>query len=143
MLSDKENEVRLLKEQVGTLSSVQNISNPELEARLEQFIQEKDEMNQRVLEIENEKLELLEEKENELTSLQTQVVNLSNVLKQKERQWLAEKDAFSQKNALLVKRIESLEGERDSLNESRLQTESEVLRLRDQLRIFDTSKRDR
>jgi chromosome segregation ATPase len=139
LLSDKENEVRFLKEQVETLNSVQNINNPQLEAKLEQFIHEKDLMNQKLTEIENEKLELLELKENEMTSLQTQVVDLSNILKQKERKWLTDKDTFSEKNNLLEKRAQILEQERDSLNKSKVKSESEISRLREEVTTLTAS----
>ncbi len=139
LLSDKENEVRLLKEQVETLNSVQNITNPQLEAKLEQFMREKDLMNQKVTEIENEKIELLELKENEMSSLQTQVVDLSNILKQKERQWSVEKDAFSEKNNLLEKRAQILEQERDSLNESKVKSDKEISRLREEVTTLTAS----
>ncbi|XP_028396322.1 thyroid receptor-interacting protein 11-like isoform X2 [Dendronephthya gigantea] len=139
LLSDKENEVRCLKEQVETLSSVQNISNPQLEAKLEQFMHEKDVMNQRMVEVENEKIELLELKENEMTSLQTQVVDLSNILKQKERKWLAERDAFSEKNKLLEKRYQILEQERDSLVEMKVKSENEISILRDEVTTLTSS----
>ena len=133
LLSDKEKEVRSLKEQVETLNSVQNITNPQLEAKLEQFLREKDLMNQKLMDIENEKIELLELKENEMTSLQTQVVDLSNILKQKERQWSAEKDAFSEKNNLLEKHAQILEQERESLNASKGESEDEISRLREEV----------
>ena len=133
LLSDKESEVRLLKEQVETLNSVHNISNPQLEAKLEEFIHEKEVMNQKITDIENEKLELLELKENEMTSLQSQVVDLSNILKQKERQWLAEKDTFSEQNSLLEKRALILEQERDSMNENKVKSEIEISRLREEV----------
>jgi chromosome segregation ATPase len=133
LLSDKEKEVRSLKEQVETLNSVQNITNPQFEAKLEQFLREKDLMNQKLMDIENEKIELLELKENEMTSLQTQVVDLSNILKQKERQWSAEKDAFSEKNNLLEKHAQILEQERESLNASKGESENEISRLREEV----------
>ena len=143
LLSDKETEVRSLKEQVETLNSVQNISNPQLEAKLEQFIHEKDLMNQKLLEVENEKLELLELKENEMTSLQTQVVDLSNILKQKERQLLTEKTALSEKFSLLEKRAQIVAQERDSLNENKLKSDSEISRLREEVATLTTSADDK
>ena len=143
LLSDKETEVRLLKEQVETLNSVQNISNPQLEAKLEQFIQEKDLMNQKLMEVENEKLELLELKENEMTSLQTQVVDLSNILRQKERQLLTEKAAFSEKFSLLGKRTQIVEQERDSLNENKVKSDKEISRLREEVATLTVSADDK
>ena len=139
LISDKENEVRLLKEQVETLNSVQNITNPQLEAKLEQFLHEKDLMNQKLTDIENEKIELLELKENEMISLQTQVVDLSNILKQKERQWSVERDTFSEKNILLEKRAQILECERDSLNVRKVESENEMSRLRQEVVTLTTS----
>ena len=143
LLSDKETEVRSLKEQVETLNSVQNISNPQLEAKLEQFIHEKDLMNQKLMEVENEKLELLELKENEMMSLQTQVVDLSNILKQKERQLLTEKTAFSEKFSLLEKRAQIVAQERDSLNENKLKSDSEISRLREEVATLTASADDK
>ena len=139
LLCDRENEVRCLKEQLETLSSVQNISNPQLEAKLEEFMHEKDMMNQRMTEMENEKIELLELKENEMTSLQTQVVDLSNILKQKERKWLAERDALLEKIKLLEKRSQILEQERDSLMEMKKKSEKEISILRGEISTLTSS----
>ena len=133
LISEKDNEVRLLKEQVQTLSSVQNISTPELERKVESFIKEKDEMSQKLLELQNAKLALLDEKENELASLQTQVLNLSSVLKQKERQWLIDKENLNQENVLLDNRIKTLQDERDSLLELKAHLESEAITLREEI----------
>ena len=139
LLSDKDNELRLLKEQMETLSSVQNISSPELESKLESFMQEKDEMSQRLLEMENEKMELLEERENELASLQTQILSLSSVLKQKEKEWLLERDKLNKENILLEKRTKSLQDERDSLLELKTEIENEVAKLREEMSTLRNS----
>lgn len=139
LLSDKENEIQLLKKQVETLTSVQNISNPQLEAKLGQFMHEKDLMNQKLTEIENEKFEMLELKETEITSLQGQIVDLSNILKQKERQWSSERDTFVEKNSVLEKRAQILEQERESSNASKLRSQDEILRLRDELKSLTLS----
>ncbi|XP_046847916.1 thyroid receptor-interacting protein 11-like isoform X2 [Xenia sp. Carnegie-2017] len=137
--SDKENEIRLLKEQVQTLNSVQNISSPQLEAKLEQFMSEKELLSQKIAQMESERVQMLEMKEDEMTILQSQIVNLSDVLNQKERHYQTEKSELALRHNTVEQHANVLQRELDAAREGLSASKNEITRLCEEITRLSAS----
>lgn len=84
VLREKDNEIRTLKNQISNLNLLTQSSDSR-DFELREVLREKEDLNEQIIRIQNEKEDLLQEKESIVADLQSQIMNLTKAVTENER----------------------------------------------------------
>ncbi|KAK3749493.1 hypothetical protein QZH41_013466 [Actinostola sp. cb2023] len=112
VLREKDNEIRTLKNQISSLN-VLTQSSDSRDFELTEVLREKEELSRQIMQIQNEKEDLLQERESVVADLQSQIISLTKAVTEKERSKGLDVERLYREKERVEKETEKLRIERE------------------------------
>ena len=131
-LRERDNEIQSLREQLSNVTLL-NKAVENRDSGLEEVLREKEELHRMLLQANNEKQDMLRDKESIVAELQDQIVSLSRAVSEKERASYQDLQRVIQEKERIVKELDQAQLYTEEMNSASSQWQAEVSSLQAEL----------
>lgn len=132
-LRERDNEIQSLREQLSNVRLLSQDSADRDSGQLEEVLRDKQDLHRLLLQAQNEKQDLLQEKESIVADLQDQIVCLSKAISEKDRASQVELQRVIQEKERIVKELDEAQRTNGEVEAARSQWQDDMTRLQNEL----------
>ncbi|XP_074630260.1 uncharacterized protein LOC141889029 isoform X2 [Acropora palmata] len=132
-LRERDNEIQSLREQLSNVRLLSQASADRDTGQLEEVLRDKQDLHRLLLQAQNEKQDLLQEKESIVADLQDQIVCLSKAVSEKDRTSQVELQRVIQEKERIVKELDEAQRTSGEVEAVRSQWQDDMTRLQNEL----------
>lgn len=131
-LRERDNKIQSLREQLSNVTLLTQ-ARGNRDSGLEEVLRDKEDLHRLLLQTQNEKQDLLQEKESIVADLQDQIVSLSKAVSEKDRASQLDLQHVTQERERIVKELDEAQRIREEMDTAKSQCEAEISRLQSEL----------
>ena len=132
-LRERDNEIQSLREQLSNVTLLSEASGDRDSGQLEEVLRDKQDLHRSLLQAQNEKQDLLQEKESIVADLQDQIVCLSKAVSEKDRASQMDLQRIIQEKERIVKELDEAQRTSEEVKALRSQWQDDMSRLQNEL----------
>ena len=143
-LRERDKEIQSLREQLSSVTLLNKAGN-DRDSGLEELLRDKEELHRALLQVQDEKQDLVREKESTVADLQDQIVSLSRAVSERERASQQDLQRVIQEKERIVKELDQALRTNEEMNSASSQWQDDISKLQaelHQLRGALTEERD-
>lgn len=131
-LRERDNKIQSLREQLSNVTLLTQ-ARGDRDSGLEEVLRDKEDLHRLLLQTQNEKQDLLQEKESIVADLQDQIVSLSKAVSEKDRASQLDLQHVTQERERIVKELDEAQRIREEMDTAKSQCEAKISRLQSEL----------